>query len=208
MRFLMMILIAACAAGLPAAGTAAAQLRPPARPPVVAARPAPVPQRPAPPPVAAQRPAPVAVTQPKLIPVQNQNLTRPSNSPFSSSAASAKFEVQKADSRQAHNRQANRRLYENIQSDARYAQSLEKQFPGIGSNVTPGEKGGMTGRSPHASVTWHHSEYNPRSKIMTLELVPKAHHQAAGPVQQSLHPFGKGAFRQMQIDLSGSKPKK
>jgi hypothetical protein len=43
-------------------------------------------------------------------------------------------------------------------------------------------------KPPTPDVSWHHNPTN----TGTLELVPREHHEAAGPVQQSLHPEGKG----------------
>jgi A nuclease of the HNH/ENDO VII superfamily with conserved WHH len=54
-------------------------------------------------------------------------------------------------------------------------------------HVTPGLKGGVSSKPP-PGLTWHHVA----DREGVLQLVPFEEHSAAGPVQKSLHPEGKG----------------
>lgn len=87
----------------------------------------------------------------------------------------------------AHFRQANKQLYEMIRTDPQLAARLEAQYPGITQHVTPGPRGGFAD-TPPPGFSWHHHPKQPG----VIQLVPRDHHQAAGPVQQSLHPEQKG----------------
>jgi hypothetical protein len=40
-------------------------------------------------------------------------------------------------------------------------------------------------------LTWHHHPTRPG----VLQLIPRAHHKAKGPVQKSLHPDGRGGMQ-------------
>ena len=86
-----------------------------------------------------------------------------------------------------HFRQANQQLYNQLQANPDYAATLEAQFPGINAYVTPGPRGGFAATAPKG-LTWHHDPYRPGN----LQLIAKAQHQAAGPIQNSLHPNQKG----------------
>jgi RHS repeat-associated protein len=113
---------------------------------------------------------------------------RPPESPFYSVAFEAKLRPGTLMASDAnHFRQANRQLYQLMQEDAELAQMLESHYPGIGSHVTPGARGGIADTSP-PGLTWHHDPRSPGN----LQLVPRTQHQAPGPVQNTLHPGQQG----------------
>jgi len=86
-----------------------------------------------------------------------------------------------------HFRQGNRQVYNLLQQDASLAAKLEAQYPGITSHVTPGPRGGVADTAP-PGLSWHHDPKIPGQ----LQLIPRNHHQAAGPVQKTLHPNQQG----------------
>jgi hypothetical protein len=87
----------------------------------------------------------------------------------------------------SHFRQMNRQLHAAFQLDPAYAAAMEELYPGITKHVAPGPRGGVTDTAP-PGTTWHHQADRPGG----MQLVPTEQHQAAGPVQQSLHPGGRG----------------
>jgi hypothetical protein len=90
-----------------------------------------------------------------------------------------------------HFREANWALHNRIKNDAIFAKAIEEEVPGISKFVTPGGKGGMTGRTPASvGLTWHH---HPEQKGL-LQLIPVEHHQAKGVIQSILHPNQKGGM--------------
>lgn len=116
------------------------------------------------------------------------NLTRPVSSPHYSVVNEVQLRPGTYTASDAnHFRQANRQLYEMMQENPSLASSLESQYPGITSHVTPGPRGGVADTSP-PGLTWHHDPNIPGQ----LQLVPRIHHQAPGPVQNTLHPQQQG----------------
>jgi hypothetical protein len=93
-------------------------------------------------------------------------------------------------SEQFHFSQANRNLYSDLKSDPDFAAQMESQYPGITEGVTPGPRGRFPRSSPTKTLTWHHEPNRPG----VLQLVPRAEHQAPGPIQSSLHPGGRGGM--------------
>lgn len=90
----------------------------------------------------------------------------------------------------AHFQSSNKQLYEQFQENPDYAEAMEAKFPGINQNVQPGPRGAHSRAAPHQDLTWHHHP----EKEGVMQLVPKAQHQAPGPVQNTLHPNGKGGM--------------
>ena len=86
-----------------------------------------------------------------------------------------------------HFRQGNRLLHDAFEADPNFARQMEAEYPGIIDHVTPGPRGGMAD-TPPPGLTWHHDPTRPGR----LQLVPRDQHQAAGAVQNSLHPGGQG----------------
>ena len=86
-----------------------------------------------------------------------------------------------------HFRQANRKLYNMMQENPSLAARFETQYPGITAHVTPGPRGGVADTLP-PGLTWHHDPKIPGQ----LQLLPRSHHQAPGPVQNTLHPQQQG----------------
>jgi RHS repeat-associated protein len=114
--------------------------------------------------------------------------SRPESSPHYSNWFEAQLKEDTFKSSDAnHFRQANRQLYERLQNDPDFAKAMERQYPGITAHVTPGPRDGVSD-APPSGLTWHHEAHRPG----TLQLVPRPHHQAPGPVQGTLHPDGKG----------------
>jgi RHS repeat-associated protein len=91
-------------------------------------------------------------------------------------------------SRQRHNQFANKQLYQQIQNHPDYGDILGEDVVG---HVQPGARGAFS-REPPPEMSWHHS------KGSTMQLVPRAQHQAPGPIQQSLHPEQGGGFKEIQ----------
>jgi hypothetical protein len=119
----------------------------------------------------------------------NQSPARPADSPYYSVVAESQLkpeDYQKNDGR--HNQEANRQLYDRMQADPGLANSLEKHYPGITKGVSPGPRGAFSRTSPTPHLTWHHDPQRPG----VLQLMSKEQHQAAGAIQQSLHPNQKG----------------
>jgi RHS repeat-associated protein len=85
---------------------------------------------------------------------------------------------------------ANRQLHESFQQDPQFGQNLESRYPGITDRIQPGKRGAHPRIAPHKDLTWHHEATRPG----VMQLIPRAHHQAPGPVQGSLHPGGKGGM--------------
>jgi hypothetical protein len=92
-------------------------------------------------------------------------------------------------SRQRHNQFANESLHKSFEADSAFAAKMEAQYPGIVDGVRPGAKGAYPRTSPTSDVTWHHAPDKGK-----LELLPIDHHTASGPVQNTLHPDGKGGY--------------
>ena len=93
-------------------------------------------------------------------------------------------------SAQRHFQEANRQLYEFFKANPVYADFMESLYPGIKKGVAPGTKGAFSRKPPTPDVTWHHHA----TREGTLQLVPRSHHRAAGVVQDSLHPDGRGGM--------------
>jgi len=117
-----------------------------------------------------------------------ESVSRPATSPNYSVVMEAKLNPGTYTASDAnHFRQANRRLYQILQSNPDLAAKLETQYPGITAHVTPGPRGGVADTSP-PGLTWHHDPNTPGN----LQLVPRDQHQAPGPIQISLHPNQQG----------------
>jgi len=89
-----------------------------------------------------------------------------------------------------HFQEANRQLYEAMQADVRFAAQMEELYPGIAKGVAPGPQGAFPRRPPTPDVTWHHNS----SREGVLELMRRVEHRSPGPVQQLLHPDGRGGM--------------
>jgi DNase/tRNase domain of colicin-like bacteriocin len=123
-----------------------------------------------------------------LLPAGRAPLLRPNGSPNFSVIVEARLKPGSFTASDAnHFRQANRQLYEQMQVAPAFAKSLEVRYPDITSHVTPGPRGGFADTSP-PGLSWHHDPYTSGN----LQLIPRTHHQAPGPIQNSLHPNGKG----------------
>lgn len=85
---------------------------------------------------------------------------------------------------------ANRQLHAAFQSDPAFAQAMNTMYPGIVDGVQPGPRGAYPRTSPHEDLTWHHEANRPGA----MQLIPREHHTAPGPVQGSLHPDGRGGM--------------
>lgn len=72
----------------------------------------------------------------------------------------------------------------------RFAADMDGLYPGIVDGVAPGPRGGFPREAPTDHLTWHHEATSPG----TMQLVPRDQHMAPGPVQQSLHPDGRGGM--------------
>ena len=137
-------------------------------------------------------------------PVRSTSVSRPSASPHYSVAYSGQL-VEGRDfpgrSPATHFQESNRQLHEALSADPEYAASLEAQYPGIIAGVQPGARGAYPRRAPTSELTWHHNAWDDGR----MELVPTAHHEAAGPVQRTLHPNRRGG---MEVWGGGRKRKK
>jgi RHS repeat-associated protein len=85
---------------------------------------------------------------------------------------------------------ANQQLHAAFQNDPAFAQAMDDMYPGIVDGVQPGPRGAYPRMSPHEDLTWHHEANRPG----VLQLIPREHHTAPGPVQGSLHPEGRGGM--------------
>jgi len=94
-------------------------------------------------------------------------------------------------SRGHHNAVGNKSLHETFNANPHFAAQMEKQYPGIIKNVSPGPKGAFSRSAPHSELTWHHDA----SSLGTLQLVPTEQHTSAGLVQGMLHPGQQGGFK-------------
>lgn len=93
-------------------------------------------------------------------------------------------------SRGVHFKYANEELYKRT---VQYPELKAALSPEVVEHVQPGPRGGFSDRSP-PNHSWHHNAQSPKD----IELIPRAQHQAKGPVQTSLHPNKKGGFKQLQ----------
>ena len=117
--------------------------------------------------------------------------------PNSSSGYSVVFEVRlrgdgvdfPGQSRRHHFRESNRALHEAFEADPEYAEAMESLYPGIRDHVAPGPRDGFADKPPK-DLSWHHHPDRPG----VMQLIPRAHHQAPGPVQHSLHPGQRGGM--------------
>jgi Pretoxin HINT domain/A nuclease of the HNH/ENDO VII superfamily with conserved WHH len=89
-----------------------------------------------------------------------------------------------------HFQEANKQLHEAMKSDPKFAHELEKLYPGVTQGIQPGPRGAYPRSAPTSETTWHHEA----SREGTMQLVPRSQHEASGPVQQSLHPGGRGGM--------------
>ena len=89
-----------------------------------------------------------------------------------------------------HFQNANEQLYNAFQKDSKFAQQMEELYPGINKGVQPGSRGKFSRNAPTKEVTWHHHA----DREGVLQLVPRNQHQAKGPIQQILHPGGRGGM--------------
>ena len=129
----------------------------------------------------------------KVFETSNGSVVRPSVSPYYSNV----YEVQlpaaayPGSSRQLHNQLSNQALHEAFQADPVFAVRMESLYPGIIKGVQPGTRGAYSRTAPTADVTWHHGDQPGQ-----MQLVPREHHTAPGPVQENLHPGGTGGYSQ------------
>jgi hypothetical protein len=92
--------------------------------------------------------------------------------------------------RSVHFKYANEELYNRT---LRYPE-LKSALPSeVLEHVQPGPRGGFSDRSP-LKHSWHHNAQSPKD----IELIPRAQHQAKGPVQASLHLNQQGGFKKLQ----------
>jgi hypothetical protein len=117
---------------------------------------------------------------------------RPAKSPFYSVVFEAKLRPKKHYpnvSRAKHFQEGNRQLHQTLKKDPALAKKMEELYPGINKWVEPGPRGAHS-RQPPKGLTWHH---HPDRKGV-LQLIPRAQHEAKGPIQQSLHPGKRGGM--------------
>ncbi|RNF79967.1 hypothetical protein EFK07_28260, partial [Pseudomonas putida] len=92
--------------------------------------------------------------------------------------------------RGAHFKYANEELYKRTLQYPELKAALPAE---VVEHIQPGPRGGFSDRSP-PNHSWHHNAQSPKD----IELIPRAQHQAKGPVQASLHPNQKGGFKALQ----------
>ncbi|PKI19710.1 RHS repeat domain-containing protein, partial [Pseudomonas monteilii] len=92
--------------------------------------------------------------------------------------------------RGAHFKYANEELYNRTLQYPELKAALPAE---VVEHIQPGPRGGFSDRSP-PNHSWHHNAQSPKD----IELIPRAQHQAKGPVQASLHPNQKGGFKALQ----------
>ena len=120
--------------------------------------------------------------------------TSPDDSPFYEVGFEAQLEAGRdfpGVSDRRHFQESNRQLHEAMQVDADFAQGMEDLYPGITEGVAPGSRGAYPRRAPTSATTWHHEPYREGA----MQLVPRSQHTAPGPVQNSLHPDGRGGMQ-------------
>ncbi len=90
-----------------------------------------------------------------------------------------------------HNQEANRQLHEQFVKDPKFAEGMEKLYPGITEGVKPGKRGAYPRKPPTKDVTWHHEP----NREGVMQLMPIEQHVAPGKIQSVLHPNGKGGMQ-------------
>lgn len=118
---------------------------------------------------------------------------RPAHSPHYSVAFEAQLQRGThfpGRSDRSHFAEGNRQLHAAFQSDPAFAREMENLYPGIINGVAPGRRGAFPRRPPQGDLTWHHHA----TRQGVLQLIPREHHRAPGPVQGSLHPGGRGGM--------------
>jgi hypothetical protein len=90
-----------------------------------------------------------------------------------------------------HFQEANRQLHQKMLSDSSFKSQLETLYPGIGQFVSPSKSGTYPSAPPVIlGLTWHHNSYH----AGVMDLIPRDHHRAPGPVQKNLHPQPTGGM--------------
>ena len=92
--------------------------------------------------------------------------------------------------RSAHFKYANEELYNRTLMHPELKTALPTE---VVEHIQPGPRGAFSDRSP-PNHSWHHNAQSPKD----IELMPRAQHQAPGPVQSSLHPNQQGGFKKLQ----------
>jgi RHS repeat-associated protein len=95
-----------------------------------------------------------------------------------------------ASGRPIHFRYANEELYNRM---LKYPELNSALPPEVVEHIQLGPRGGFSDRSP-PNHSWYHNAQTPKD----IELIPRAQHQAPGPVQNSLHPNQQGGFKKLQ----------
>jgi adhesin HecA-like repeat protein len=124
----------------------------------------------------------------------NLGLERPQQSPYYTSIFNAQLEKQKhypGKLDKVHFQEANKQLYNSMQSDLSLKASLNRLYPGLEKAIAPNAKGVFPSKPPTSiGLTWHHDAYN----AGRMDLILRSHHTSAGPVQHNLHPNQKGGM--------------
>ena len=89
-------------------------------------------------------------------------------------------------SRAAHYQEANANLLAAMEADQTFAAAMEALIPGIRNQLMGARS---VARAPPSGWTWHHA-----LEPGVMQLVPRAQHGAAGPLQILLHPRGLGGY--------------
>ncbi len=124
---------------------------------------------------------------PNRTPIETSSgaIVRPADSPNYSVATEVRLpsNAYPGASRRRHNQISNQALHESFESDPAFAARMESLYPGIVDGVRPGPRGAFPDSRPTPDVTWHHG-----TEPGQMQLIPRDHHIAPGPVQDALHP--------------------
>jgi len=88
-----------------------------------------------------------------------------------------------------HFRESNKQLHQFLESNPTLKVEFDKTYPGLFNFIKPSQKGIYPNKSP-AGLSWHHNVYEEG----LMELIPRPHHKAPGPVHHNLHPNKKGGM--------------
>lgn len=132
----------------------------------------------------------VASNAAALFALRNGMPSQPSGSPYYSVAFETTLPPSShKGSRGSHFRISNQALHNAFLSDPAFARIMNNLYPGVVDHVKPGPRGAFSSKSP-PNLTWHHVPNSPG----VMQLVPRAQHMVPGPIQNSLHPGGRGGY--------------
>jgi len=136
-------------------------------------------------------------------PALNSIIPRPIESPYYSTIFEARLTPNThfpGKPERLHFQESNQQLYHFLESNPDLKMEFNTFYPGLYESIKPSQRGIYPNRPPQG-LSWHHNTYEEG----LIELIPRSHHQAAGPVHHNLHPNNKGGMEIWGGKRSGKK---